>query len=99
VKRAVGILGRVVLGLVAVAFLTVVGIQYGKIVMKNIALRDELDATQRHVVAMQRRIVDQQRDIARLSDPQGAVPEIHARLHLVSPHESIVILKAAPSPP
>jgi hypothetical protein len=40
----------------------------------------------------------QLREIARLSDPRGAVPEIHDRLHLVGDKEAIIYLKGAPQP-
>ena len=35
----------------------------------------------------------EERQIRRLMDPQGAVPEIHDRLHLVGPHETIIYVK------
>jgi hypothetical protein len=34
--------------------------------------------------------------IKRLEDPRGAIPEIHDRLHLALPNESIIYLKKQP---
>ena len=40
----------------------------------------------------------QLRTIARLSDPRGAIPEIHDKLRLVGPHEELIFLEGLPSP-
>jgi len=39
------------------------------------------------------------REIRRLSDPRGAVPEIHDRLHLVGDKEAIIYLKRSGEQP
>lgn len=87
------VLGRIgIVGFVC-AFLTVVGLQYARIIGKNVALAHELNSVQSDVLALQAKRIEQQRDIRRLSDPQGAIPEIHDKLHLVGDHEAIIYLK------
>ncbi|MBV8148061.1 MAG: hypothetical protein JO092_03095, partial [Candidatus Eremiobacteraeota bacterium] len=50
------------------------------------------------VAGLERRRMQQQRELVRLEDPLGAVPEIHDRLRLVRPNEAIIFLNPAPSP-
>jgi hypothetical protein len=57
-------------------------------------LRDE-----RHdVVRLEAKRRQQDREIRRLSDPRGALPEIHDRLHLVGDNEAIIYLKQPHAP-
>lgn len=70
-----------------------VGLQYARIIGKNVALAHELNSVQSDVLALQAKRIEQQREIRRLSDPQGAIPEIHDKLHLVGDHEAIIYLK------
>ena len=51
-------------------------------------------------IALQPRIRrdDQQRELRRLRDPQGAVPEIHDRLRLVRPNETLIFVFPKPAP-
>ena len=45
------------------------------------------------MVALQTKRDEQLRQIKRLSDPSGSIPDIHDRLHLVGDHEAIIYLK------
>ncbi len=67
--------------------------QYAHIVHRNFSYLMQLRGVQADIVALERKRIDQQHEIARLSDPQGAIPEIHDRLHLVGDHEEIIYLK------
>ena len=67
--------------------------QYVHIIQRNVAYALQLRDVQRDIAALDRKRIAQQREIARLSDPQGAIPEIHDRLHLVGDHEAIIYLK------
>jgi len=82
---------------------TVVVIQYGRIVARNVALSHALASTRAEVSTLRAKELKQERVIERLSDPHGAIPEIHDRLHLVAPHEELIYLKPAfarmPEPP
>lgn len=78
---------------IAGAFLTVVGMQYARIIGKNVELAERLAATQADVQQLRARQSEQERHIRRISDPAGAIPEIHDKLHLVGDREAIIYLK------
>jgi hypothetical protein len=67
--------------------------QFAHIIHRNVAYALELRDVQRDIVTLEQRRIAQQHEIARLSDPQGAIPEIHDRLHLVGDHEAIIYLR------
>ena len=93
------LLGRIGVVSVAVVALSLIGVQYARVIGHNLALAHELRDVEHDVVALKAKRAQQQRDISRLSDPHGAVPEIHDRLHLVGDHEAIIYLKrATPAP-
>ena len=85
---------RITLIALAGAFVTVVGLQYARIIGKNVALAHQLGAAQSDVARLERQRAEQEREIRRLSDPAGAIPEIHDKLHLVRDREAIIYLKA-----
>ncbi len=90
--------GRVfVVGAALLAF-ALIGVQYARIIGRNVALAHELRDVQRDVVGLRVKNEAQVRDIHRLSDPRGAIPEIHDRLHLVGDHEAIIYLKRGHAP-
>ena len=90
-------LGR--LGATALALLvfTVIGIQFARVIHQNVTLSRELAATQRDIRQLQTHRDWQVRQLRRLADPQGAVPEIHDRLRLVRSNEEIVLVSPLPS--
>ncbi len=67
--------------------------QYAHIIGRNVTYAAELHDVRRDIAALEKKRAQQQRDIARLSDPRGAIPEIHDRLHLVGDKEAIIYLK------
>ena len=83
---------------VAVTLLSVVGVQYAKIIGRNVALSRELHGVDRDIAGLRQKRARQVRDVRRLSDPRGAVPEIHDRLHLVGDKEAIIYLKHGRQP-
>ncbi|MBD5635119.1 MAG: hypothetical protein IAI49_11635 [Candidatus Eremiobacteraeota bacterium] len=85
----------IVLGIVFCG-LALVAVQFEGIVAKNVAMAKEIDASRSEIAALQKREVDQQRTLKRLASPAGAVPEIHARLRLVGPHEEIIYVRGLP---
>jgi hypothetical protein len=97
-RTAFRLLGRIGVVCVAAAFITVVGLQYARIVGKNIALAHELHGVEDDVRMLQAKRIAQEREIRRLSDPEGAIPEIHDKLHLVGDHEAIIYLKKHDGP-
>jgi hypothetical protein len=91
-------LRRAVVIAIAGAFLIVVGLQYSHIIGKNVRLASALTAAQDDVAALQAKQIEQDRQIRRLSDPAGAIPEIHDKLHLVRDREAIIYLKPHAGP-
>ncbi len=81
-----GILG------VTCTVVALIAVQYGRIVERNLSYAGRLSQVQHDVAALEQRREEQLREIRRLSDPQGAIPEIHDRLHLVGDHEAIIYL-------
>jgi hypothetical protein len=97
---AAGILrffSRLIFGLAAVVVFTLVSIQFARIVNENIAMAHSLSSVQQDVQVLREHRRQDERDLRRLLDPEGAVPEIHDRLHLVRSNEAIIYIKPAPA--
>ncbi len=90
--------GRVVLAAVALTFVALIGLQFANIVARNVAVAREVAASRADLAALREKKREQLRTIARLSDPRGAIPEIHDKLRLVGPHEELIFVEGAPSP-
>lgn len=93
--------GRVLVVAMVAAFLTVVGVQYARIIERNVVLAHSLSDVDKDIAALKQAREQRLARIHRLEDPHGAVPEIHDRLHLLMPDESIIYLKGrtpAPEP-
>jgi len=92
-------LSRIGVACVVVFAVSLVGVQYARVIGRNVALSRELRAVQSDVASLKVKRARQLREIRRLSDPRGAVPEIHDRLRLVAAKEAIIYLKRrGPSP-
>jgi hypothetical protein len=91
-------LGRAGVVCVALVAFSLIGVQYARLIGRNIALAHELRDVERDVASLKVKRVQQERDIRRLSDPRGAIPEIHDRLHLVGEREAIIYLKRGKQP-
>jgi len=91
-------LGRIGVVCVALVIVSLIGVQYARVIGRNVALAHELRDVQSDIVGLRARRAHQQREIGRLSDPRGAVPEIHDRLHLVGDKEAIIYLKSTHRP-
>ncbi len=70
-----------------------IAVQYAHVIHRNVSYTLQLHDVQSDIAALERKRIEQQREIARLSDPEGAIPEIHDRLHLVGDREAIIYLK------
>lgn len=95
-QRPMRVVGRLLVAAVVAAFLSVVGLQYARMIGQNMALAGSLHAVDADIAVLQAKRLTDEREIARLSDPLGAIPEIHDRLRLVGPNEAIVYLKGSP---
>lgn len=79
--------------LITLTVFGLVGIQFAHIVGRNLAMIHALHGVQADVKTLRQRKRWQERAIVRLSDPAGSIPEIHDRLHLVGPHETLIYLR------
>jgi hypothetical protein len=79
-------------------FAILIAVQYARIIERNVAYVQQVHAVERDVTALTEKRDKQRRTIQRLSDPQGAIPEIHDRLHMVGDHEAIIYLKRHDTP-
>ena len=95
---AVRIVSRLVVAVFAVVVFTLVSVQFARIVKENVAMANSLSSVQRDIANLKAHNAREQREIRRLLDPQGAIPEIHDRLHLVRPNEAIIYVKPAATP-
>jgi cell division protein FtsB len=97
VKRSLRVAGR--LGVVAMVLLviTLIAIQFARVIAQNVAMAHQLSVINGDIAALARRRAAQERELRRLEDPQGAIPDIHERLRLVRPNEAIVLLRPGPS--
>jgi hypothetical protein len=95
-------LARLGVTLIGGTFAVLVTVQYARIIERNVTYVQQVRDVQRDIGALEQKKARQLRQIQRLRDPQGAIPEIHDRLHLVGDHEAIIYLKrhdAGPSDP
>lgn len=95
---AVRIFSRLVVAVFSLVVFALVSVQFARIVKENMTMTNSLSAMERDVTSLKARNAREQREIHRLLDPEGAVPEIHDRLHLVRPNEAIIYIKPAHSP-
>ena len=94
--------GRITSAALGLLVAVLVAIQFGRAVSENVSMARQLSAVRAAVATLEKRRLQQRNEISRLRDPEGAIPEIHDRLHLVGDHEAIIYLKrhdAGPSDP
>lgn len=94
-SQALRALSRLGIVCVALVVLSMIGVQYTRVIGRNLALAHQLHDTEHDIASLKVRRAQQAREIKRLSDPHGAIPEIHDRLHLVGDKEAIIYLKRA----
>lgn len=82
---------------VVILVLTLVGVQFARVVGENVAMANELNHVSSDISELQKHRDEELRELHRLADPEGAIPEIHDRLRLVRPNEAIIFLSPAPS--
>lgn len=89
--------GRLTIGVIMLLIAGLVGVQFARAIGENVAADRELTAIRSDISTLQRRRDDQKRELLRLRDPQGAIPDIHERLRLVRPDETIIFVSPAPA--
>jgi cell division protein FtsB len=89
---------RIGIACVALAMLVCVGVQFAGAIERNLSLSHDLAAARLQVAELEQRRGEELREIRRLRDPAGAIPEIHERLHLVGPRETLIFVRGIPTP-
>ncbi len=89
----VRLFSRLIFGAVAVVVFTLVSIQFARVVNENIAMARSLSDVQHDVATLRERKRQEEHELRRLLDPEGAVPAIHDRLRLVKANEAIIYVK------
>jgi hypothetical protein len=83
---------------VALLVFTLVAIQFGRVIDQNVALASTLTSTRSDITRLEARREWQLRQLRRLEDPDGAIPEIHDPIRQVRPNQAIVFVSPVPSP-
>ena len=91
--------GRITAATLALLVVTVVGIQFARAIGENLTAAHQLSSLRSDIATLERRRDEQQRELRRLRDPQGAIPEIHDRLRLVRPNETLIFVSPQPAVP
>jgi cell division protein FtsB len=91
--------GRVTAASLAALVVTLVVIQFARAIGENLAAVHELTSIHADIKSLAQRRDQQEREIRRLRDPQGAIPEIHDRLRLVRPNETLIFVSPQPLAP
>jgi hypothetical protein len=97
-EATIRLLGRLLLGAIALTLTGLIALQYERIIERNLALVHTLSNARADVERLKVKRAHQEAEVRRLSDPYGAIPEIHDRLHLTSSREAIIYLKGQPAP-
>ena len=88
--------GRFTAVSVALLVIFLVGVQFARAIDQNVAMARDLSSIRTDISGLERRRAEQRRELVRLQDPDGAVPEIHDRLRMVKPGEVMIFLTPAP---
>lgn len=90
-------LGRLAAVGVGLLVISLVGFQFARAIGQDVAMANELHSVNSDIDALRVRREEQRRELRRLEDPEGAIPEIHDRLRLVRPNEAIIFVSPAPA--
>jgi cell division protein FtsB len=89
--------GRITVTALAALIFTLVAIQFARVIGENVAMMRQLSAVRADTAALEKRRAQQRREIERLRDPEGAIPDIHDRLRMVRANETIIFVSPAPT--
>jgi cell division protein FtsB len=76
---------------------TLIVVQYARAINENLTAARQLSAIRADIAALTRERDGQEREIRRLRDPRGVIPEIHDRLRLVRSNEVLIFVSPEPS--
>jgi cell division protein FtsB len=89
--------GRLTVAAIGVLIVSLVAVQFARAIGENVAAARQLAAIRADIATLSRRRDEQQQELRRLRDPQGAIPEIHDRLRLVRPNEALIFVSPQPA--
>ncbi|MGA8474231.1 MAG: hypothetical protein WB681_04105 [Candidatus Cybelea sp.] len=96
-RPVIRLAGRITAVAIALLVVALVAVQFARAIGENLAAAHELSSIRTDISALEKRRDDQRRELIRLRDPQGAIPEIHDRLRLVRPNEAIIFVSPQPA--
>ncbi len=96
-RRVLRLAGRVTGAAILFLISTLIGAQYVRAIGENLAAVHELASIRADITTLEKRRDEQQRELLRLRDPEGAIPEIHDRLRLVRPNEALIFISPQPA--
>lgn len=97
-RPALRLAGRITAAGLALLVVTLVVVQFARAIGENLAAQRELSTIRADMVSLERRRDEQEQELRRLRDPAGVIPEIHDRLRLVRPNETLIFVSPQPSP-
>ncbi|HEV3091712.1 MAG TPA: septum formation initiator family protein [Candidatus Cybelea sp.] len=89
--------GRMATAAILLLVVTLVAVQFARAIEQNVAAARQLGAIRADIASLERRRDRQEREVRRLRDPAGVIPEIHDRLRLVRPNEALIFVSPQPS--
>lgn len=99
VRPILRLAGRIVAVASGLLIVTVIAVQFARAIGENVGSERQLTSIRADITALEKKRDEQQRELSRLRDPQGAIPEIHDRLRLVRPNEAIIFVSPQPPEP
>ena len=90
--------GRITAAALGLLVAVLVAIQFGRVVAENVTMAHQLSSIRADVATLEKHRSQQRREIERLRDPEGTIPEIHDRLRMVRANETIIFVSPVPSP-
>jgi len=97
VRPVLRLAGRMAAAGIALLIVGLVAVQFARAIGENVVAARELSSIRADIAALQKRRDEQQGEVRRLHDPQGAIPEIHDRLRLVRPNEALIFVSPQPA--
>ena len=98
-RPALRFAGRLTAAAIALLVVTLVTIQFARAIGENLSAAHQLAAIRSDISDLSRRRDEQQQELRRLREPEGAIPEIHDRLRLVRPNETLIFVSPQPPQP
>jgi len=89
--------GRLLAAAVVLLLVVLVVVQFARAIGDDVRAERQLSAIRADIASLQRERAEQQQELRRLRDPEGAIPEIHDRLRLVRSNEALIFVSPQPA--